>query len=61
MSKEGGDWMRRAGYIAMHALVAGAFFFVVQRYPLEQSVQSSIQWAAFFAVAAAIVAWRQTQ
>ena len=61
MRNERESEMRRGGYIAVHALVAGVFFFVVQRYPLGQSVEASMQWAAFFAVAAAIVAWSQTQ
>jgi hypothetical protein len=47
-------------YIALHAIGAGAFFFVLQRFAFSQSVDNSLLWAAFFAVAAALVAWRQS-
>jgi hypothetical protein len=50
----------RLGYVALHAVGAGAFFFVLQRFAFAQSVENSLMWAGFFAVAAALVAWRQT-
>lgn len=52
---------RRLGYAGGHALAAGLFFFVLERYALDQTVEAAVKWAAFFAVAAALVAWSQTR
>ncbi|MEQ1611684.1 MAG: hypothetical protein ABL904_02945 [Hyphomicrobiaceae bacterium] len=47
--------------IAMHTVAAGAFFFVLQRFGLNQSVEMSLLYAFFFAAAAGVLAWTQSR
>lgn len=47
--------------MAQHAAMAGVFFFVLQHFVLKESVETSLLWAAFFAAAAAILAWVQSR
>ena len=51
----GGPYAR----IAMHAAAACAFIFVLQRFVLNQTLETSLLWAFFFAAAAAVLAWTQ--
>lgn len=51
-----GKWVR----ILLHAIAAGAFLFVLQRYALQQTLEVSLIWALGFAAAAAHLAWRQS-
>ena len=51
----------RAGQIAMHAGAAGVFFFVLQRFGLNQSVETSLMWGVGLAIAAAGLAWSQSR
>ena len=46
--------------MALHGGMAGFFFFVFQRYAMKESLEISLAWAAFFAAAAAMLAWKQT-
>ena len=48
------------GTMALHAAIAGVFFFVLQRYGNSASIEVSLVWAGFFAAAAALLAWKQT-
>ena len=50
-----------AGRIAMHAGAAGVFFFVLQRFGLNQSVETSLMWGVGLAIAAAGLAWSQSR
>ena len=52
-----GDLIR----IAQHAATAAAFFFILQRFALKESVEVSLLWAAFFAIAAGLLAWQQAR
>ena len=56
-----GGGLGRWGYIGLHCLGAGAFFFVLQRYALEQSYETAVKWALFFGIAAGLVAFGQTR
>lgn len=47
--------------IAQHAAAAAAFFFILQRFALKESVEVSLLWAAFFAIAAGLLAWQQAR
>ena len=49
----------RVGRILLHAALAAVFFFVLQRFGFGQSLETSLLWAAFFAIAAAMLAWQQ--
>lgn len=48
-------------HMLKHAAAAGAFFFVLQRFAMKESVEVSLLWAAFFAAAAALLAWQQSR
>jgi hypothetical protein len=52
--------MRQPMYIAMHAVVAASFIFLLQRYALSATVESSLLWALTFGVCAAILAYMQS-
>jgi hypothetical protein len=47
------------GYIALHGLVAAAFFFVLQRFVLNQSFETSLLWGGLLGAGAAAIAWQQ--
>lgn len=53
--------MRRGVYILLHALAASAFVFAIQTYALKQPLETARMWAIAFGVAAALLAWHQTQ
>ena len=46
--------------MAFNAVLAGAFFFILQRFGLQASVETALMWAGAGAVAAAVVAWKQS-
>jgi hypothetical protein len=45
----------------MHSAVAGTFVFVLQRFALNASLDTSRVWAVAFGIAAALLAWKQTE
>ena len=45
---------------ALHAAGATVFFYVFQRYALDQDVRSSLLFGLALGVAAALVSWTQT-
>jgi hypothetical protein len=47
-------------YIVLHAVVAGAFIFLLQRYALNASLDSSLLWTLAFGAGAAALAYKQT-
>ena len=57
---QGNGAMKRWGFIAMHAAVAAAFIFLLQRFSLNASLESSLLWALTFAVCAAGLAYKQS-
>jgi len=57
---QGSGAMKKWGFIAMHAAVAAAFIFLLQRFSLNASLESSLLWALTFAVCAAGLAYKQT-
>jgi len=52
--------MRHWRYVGLHAVVAGAFFFLLQRYVLDASLDSSLLWALAFGGCAAGLAYMQS-
>ena len=44
----------------LHALAASTFIFLLQRFSLNASLESSLLWALTFAVCAAGLAYKQT-
>ncbi len=59
-SVQGSGALKKWGFIAMHAAVAAAFIFLLQRFSLNASLESSLLWALTFGVCAAGLAYKQT-
>ncbi len=61
ISKGGrGVAMKNWRYIAMHTAAAGAFMFLLQRYALDASLETSLVWALTFGACAAGLATMQS-
>jgi hypothetical protein len=52
--------MKNWRYIGMHAVVAAAFIFLLQRYGLNATFESSLLWALTFGGCAAGLAYAQS-
>ena len=52
--------MKNWQYIGMHALAAAGFIFLLQRYALSNSLESSLLWALTFGGCAAGLAYSQS-
>ena len=52
--------MKQSRYIALHALAASLFIFLLQRYALNASLDSSLLWALTFGGCAAGLAYMQS-
>jgi hypothetical protein len=52
--------MKNWRYISLHALTASAFIFLLQRYGLSASFDSSLLWALTFGGCAAGLAYMQS-
>ena len=52
--------MKNWRYIGMHAVAAAAFIFLLQRYALSASLESSLLWAVTFGGCAAGLAYMQS-
>ena len=55
-----GDAMKNWRYIALHTATAVAFIFLLQRYALSASLESSLLWALVFGGCAAGLAYQQS-
>jgi hypothetical protein len=51
--------MKNWRYIALHAVVAAGFIFLLQRYGLNATLESSLLWALTFGGCAAGLAYSQ--
>ena len=47
-------------YIALHTVAAGAFIFLLQRYGMSASLDTSLVWALAFGVCATGLAYMQS-
>jgi hypothetical protein len=52
--------MKNWRYIALHTLAAAAFIFLLQRYTLSASLETSLLWALSFGACAAGLAYMQS-
>jgi len=52
--------MKNRRYMALHAVVAAGFIFLLQRYALSASLESSLLWALTFGGCAAGLAYAQS-
>ena len=55
MSNVSSGW----GRVALHALLAAAFFFVLNYYLLHTDLEASLSWALALGGVAAVIAYRQ--
>jgi len=56
----GTEAVKKWGFVAMHAAIAAAFMFLLQRFFLNASQDTSLLWALAFAVCAAGLAYKQS-
>ena len=52
--------MNRWLYIALHTAAAATFIYLLQRFFLSASQESSLLWAVVFGACAAMLAYKQT-
>jgi hypothetical protein len=52
--------MKNWRYIALHTMAAAAFIFLLQRYALSATLESSLLWAVTFGGCAAGLAYAQS-
>jgi hypothetical protein len=55
----GNEAVKKWGFVAMHAAIAAAFMFLLQRFTMSAPLESSLLWALTFAVCAAGLAYKQ--
>ena len=55
------DAMNGWGYIGLHAAAAATFIFLLQRFVMNASVESSLSWAVAFGGCAAALAYIQSK
>jgi hypothetical protein len=53
--------MNSGRYIMLHAAAAAGFIFLLQRYGLRASLETSLLWAVAFGACAAGLAYRQSK
>ena len=58
-AKLGSEAVQKWGFVAMHAALAAAFMFLLQRFVLNATQETSLLWALTFAVCAAGLAYKQ--
>jgi hypothetical protein len=49
------------GRVVLHALLAAAFFFILNYYFLHTGLETSLSWALALGGIAAVIAYRQTK
>ena len=57
---QGSGAVKKWGFIALHSVAAATFIFLLQRFGLNASLESSLLWAATFAACAAGLAYKQS-
>jgi cobalamin synthase len=53
--------MRNWRYIGLHAVAAASFIFLLQRYAMKATFESSLLWALIFGACAAALAYSQSK
>jgi hypothetical protein len=52
--------MKNWRYVTLHSLAASAFIFLLQRYALNASLETSLMWMLAFGACAAVLATMQS-
>ena len=58
-ANQGSEAVNKLGFVAMHAALAAAFMFLLQRFVMNATQETSLLWALAFAVCAAGLAYKQ--
>ena len=58
-ANRGSEAVQKVGFIAMHAALAAVFMFLLQRFVMNATQETSLLWALTFAVCAAGLAYKQ--
>ena len=58
-ANRGSEAVQKVGFIAMHAALAAIFMFLLQRFVMNATQETSLLWALTFAVCAAGLAYKQ--
>lgn len=58
-ANRGSEAVKKLGFVAMHAALAAAFMFLLQRFVMSATQETSLLWALTFAVCAAGLAYKQ--
>jgi hypothetical protein len=56
----GSEAVNRWGFVAMHAAIAAGFMFLLQRFGMNATQETSLLWALTFGVCAAGLAYKQS-
>jgi hypothetical protein len=59
-ANQGSEAVQKWGFVAMHAALAAAFMFLLQRFVMNATQETSLLWALTFAVCAAGLAYKQS-
>jgi hypothetical protein len=59
-TQTGGAVMNKWLYIALHTAAAATFIYLLQRFFLSATQESSLLWAVVFGICAAMLAYKQT-
>ena len=59
-ANRGSEAVNKWGFVAMHAALAAAFMFLLQRFVMNATQETSLLWALAFAVCAAGLAYKQS-
>jgi hypothetical protein len=57
---KGGAVMNKWLYIALHTAAAASFIYLLQRFFLSATQESSLLWAVVFGICAAMLAYKQS-
>ncbi|MBR0688518.1 hypothetical protein JQ612_11670 [Bradyrhizobium manausense] len=58
-ANRGSEAVKKWGFVAMHTALAATFMFLLQRFMMNATLESSLLWALTFAVCAAGLAYKQ--
>ncbi|WP_426418438.1 hypothetical protein [Bradyrhizobium genosp. A] len=58
-ANRGSEAVNKWGSVAMHSALAAAFMFLLQRFVMNATQETSLLWALTFAVCAAGLAYKQ--
>lgn len=58
-ANRGSEAVKKWSFVAMHAALAAAFIFLLQRFVMNATQETSLLWALTFAVCAAGLAYKQ--